>query len=138
MKLGYKYFIATAFLLFVLTGMAFAQSNPFIKISVESFDGYVRVGWTIKSEAGIDHYEVWRSSGTSDPILVGVVQHGVYSLDDKTSLYKTEDQYFSYQVKALGGPNGPVQGQSEIMGIRYSNPSSTAKRTWGSIKAMFR
>jgi hypothetical protein len=137
MKLGYKYFIATAILLCVLTGMVFAQSSPTIT-NVESFDGYIRVVWTLNPETGIDHYEVWRSSGTSDPIRVGVVQHGVFSFDDRTSLYKSEDQYFSYQVKALGGPNGPVQSQSEIKGIRYSNPSSTAKRTWGSIKAMFR
>jgi hypothetical protein len=136
MKLGQKYFFATAILLFVLTGMVLAQSNPTIT-KVESFDGSIRVEWTINSEAGVDHYEVWRSSGSSVPFCVGVVSHGVFYLDDRTSLYKTEDQYFSYQVKAVGGPNGPVQGQSESKGIRFST-SSTAKRTWGSIKAMFR
>jgi len=136
MKLGYKYFIATAILLIALTRMVFAQNNPIIT-KVESFDGYIRVEWTITSEAGIDHYEVWRSSGSSIPLCIGVVQHGFFYLDDKTGLYKTEDQYFNYQVKAVGGPNGPVQGLSEIKGIRFST-SSTAKRTWGSIKAMFR
>jgi hypothetical protein len=136
MKLGHKYFFATAILLFVLTGMVLAQSNPTIT-KVESFVGYIRVEWTINTEAGVDHYEVWRSSGSSNPYLVGVVQRGIFYLEDRNSLYKTEDQYFNYQVRAVGGPNGPVLGQSEIKGIRFST-SSTPKRTWGSIKAMFR
>jgi hypothetical protein len=136
MKLGYKYFIATTILLFVVTGMVLAQNNPTIT-KIESYDGYIRVEWTINSEAGVDHYEVWRSSGSSVALCVGIVQHGVFYLDDRTGLYKTEDQYFSYQVKAVGGSNGVVQGQSEIKGIRFST-NSTAKRTWGSIKAMFR
>jgi hypothetical protein len=139
MKLGQIYFFATAILLFVLTGMVLAQSNPTITTKVESFVGYIRVEWTINSEAGIDHYEVWRSSGSSVPLCVGVVPHGVLYFDDKTtSLYKTEDQYFIYQVKAVGGPNGSVLGQSDNKGIYFMSPSSTYKRTWGSIKAMFR
>jgi hypothetical protein len=137
MKLGYKYFIVTAILLFILTGLVRAQSNPAIT-KVESFVGYIRVEWTINSEGGIDHYEVWRSSGSSDPYLVGIVQRGIFYLEDRNSLYKTEDQYFNYQVRALGGPNGPVLGQSEIKGTHYNNTSSIGKRTWGSIKAMFR
>jgi hypothetical protein len=137
MKLGYKYLIVTAILLFVLAGMVLAQSNPTIT-KVESYVGYIRVEWTINSEAGIDHYEVWRSSGSSVPYLVGVVQRGIFYLEDRNSLYKTEDQYFIYQVRAVGGPNGSVLGQSDIKGIHFNSTSSTAKRTWGSIKAMFR
>jgi hypothetical protein len=136
MKLGYKYFFVAAILLFVLTGMVLAQSNPTIT-KVESFVGYIRVEWTINSEAGVDHYEVWRSSGSSDLILIGVVQRGTFYLEDRNSLYKTEDQYFNYQVRAIGS-NPSIQGKSEIVGIRFMSTSSTAKRTWGSIKAMFR
>jgi hypothetical protein len=136
MRLGHKYFIATAILLFVLSGMVFAQGNPTIT-KVESFDGYIRVEWTINSEEGVDHYEVWRSSGSSVPFCIGVVPRGVFYLDDKNGLYKTADQYFSYQVKAVGS-NPSLQGKSESAGIRYTSPSSTYKRTWGSIKAMFR
>jgi hypothetical protein len=136
MKLRRKYFFAAAILLFVFTGMVLAQSNPTIT-KVESFVGYVKVEWKIDSESGIDHYEVWRSSGSSAPYCVGVVQPGVYSFEDKTNLYKTEDQYFSYQVRAVG-PDASIQGQSESVGVRFMSTSSTAKRTWGSIKAMFR
>jgi hypothetical protein len=136
MKLGLKYFFATALLLLVLTGMALAQSNPTIT-KVESFVGYVKVEWKIDSESGIDHYEVWRSSGSSQPYCVGVVPHGSYYLEDKNGLYKTEDQYFIYQVRAVG-PDASIQGQSEPVGVRFMSTSSTAKRTWGSIKAMFR
>jgi hypothetical protein len=136
MKLGHKYFFAAAILLFVLTGIVLAQSNPTIT-KVEASVGYIRVEWTINSEAGIDHYEVWRSSGSSNPYCVGIVQRGIFYFEDK-NLYKTEDQYFKYQVRAVGGPNGSILGQSGIWGTPYSSTSSTAKRTWGSIKAMFR
>jgi hypothetical protein len=136
MRLGHKYFIATAILLFVITGMVFAQGNPTIT-KVESFDGYIRVEWTLNPETGVDHYEVWRSSGSSIPIFIGIVPRGFFYLDDKNGLYKTADQYFSYQVKAIGS-NPSLQGKSESVGIRYTSPNSTYKRTWGSIKAMFR
>jgi hypothetical protein len=137
MKLGHKYFFIAAILLCVLSGMVLAQSNPTIT-KVESFTGYIKVEWTIASEAGIDHYEVWRSSGSSSPCLVGVVQRGVFYFEDKNSLYKTEDQYFNYQVKVIGNSNGSIIGQSEIKGTHYNGTNSIGKRTWGSIKAMFR
>ena len=133
MKLGYKYFFTAAILLFVLAGMVRAQNNPTIT-KIESFVSYIRVEWTINSEAGVDHYEVWRSSGSSDPYRVGVVARGIFYFEDRNSLYKTEDQYFNYQVRVVGS----IQGQSEIKGIYFNSTSSTAKRTWGSIKAMFR
>jgi hypothetical protein len=138
MKLGQKNIFVAGILLFVLTGMVLAQSNPTIT-KVESFVGYgyIKVEWTINSETDVDHYEVWRSSGSSAPYLVGVVPRGTFYLEDKNGLYKTEDQYFNYQVRAIG-PNASIQGQSEIVGIRFMSTSSTAKRTWGSIKAMFR
>jgi hypothetical protein len=140
MKLGYKYLFAVIILLLIFTGMTLAQSNPTIKsISVKAFDGYIRVSWEIDSEAGVDHYEVWRSCGISAPIQVGDdLKPGVRYFDDKTDgLYKTEDQYFSYQVRIIG-PNQSTIGNSGVDRIRYINPSSTPKRTWGSIKAMFR
>jgi|WetSurMetagenome_2_1015567.scaffolds.fasta_scaffold111899_3 hypothetical protein len=137
MRLGHKYLFAVIILLFILAGMTLAQSNPAIK-EVKAFDGYIRVTWKIDSEVGVDHYEVWRSCGSSIPLCVGTVKLGVFYFDDKTvGLYKTEDQYFSYQVRAIG-PNQSTQSNSEVRGIRYTNPSSAPKRTWGSIKAMFR
>jgi hypothetical protein len=133
MRLGHKYLFAVVILMFIFTGMTLAQSTP--TIEVKAFDGYIRISWTIDSEAGVDHYEVWRSCGSSIPLCVGTVKLGVFYFDDKSvGLYKTEDQYFSYQVRVIGSN----QRNSGVQGIRYTNPSSTPKRTWGSIKAMFR
>ncbi len=139
MKLGHKYLFAAVIMLFIFTGMMLAQSNPTIKdIKVEAFDGYIRVSWEVYSEAGVDHYEVRRSSGTSVPLYIGRTECGVKYYDDKNiGFYKTEDQYFSYQVRVIG-TNQSLQSNSEIKGIRYSSPSNTYKSTWGSIKAMFR
>jgi hypothetical protein len=138
MRLGHKYLFAVIILLFILAGMTLAQSNPTIT-DVKAYDGFIRISWKVDSEVGVDHYEVWRSCGISVPIQVGFdLKPGVHFFDDKTvGLYKTEDQYFSYQVRAIG-PNQSTQSNSKVEGIRYTNPSSTPKRTWGSIKAMFR
>ena len=137
MRLGHKYLFAVIILLFIFTGMMLAQ-NTLTITDVKAFDGFIRVSWKIDSEAGVDHYEVWRSCGSSIPFCVGTVKPGVFYFDDKTvSLYKIEDQFFSYQVRAIG-PNQSTQSNSEPKGIRYTSPSSTPKRTWGSIKAMFR
>ena len=137
MRLCYKYLQAVTVLLFVLTGIVLAQSSPVIT-KVEASTGYIRVEWTINSEAGIDHYEIWRSSGSSEPILIGNVQRGNFYFEDKNNLYKTVDQYFKYKVKAISGANGSILGQSGIVGTHFYYTSSTYKRTWGSIKAMFR
>jgi len=137
MKLGHKYLFAAVILLFIFTGMMLAQGNPTIT-DIKVFDGYIRISWTIDSEAGVDHYEIWRSSGSSVSLCIGRTERGVFYFDDKNiSLYKAADQYFNYQVRVIGS-NQFLQSNSEIKGTRYTSPSSAYKRTWGSIKAMFR
>ncbi|MGD0038569.1 MAG: hypothetical protein ABSC53_14885 [Bacteroidota bacterium] len=139
MQLGYRYFFPTIILLSFLTGIVLGQNAPTIT-KVEPCTGYIRLSldWTNVSASANYRYEVYRSSGGSDQFaIVGVVEQGSSYFDDQNDLYKTVDQFFKYKVIAVGS-SGP-QGVSNIMNVRYNTgASSAAKRTWGSIKAMFR
>ncbi len=131
MKITLKYLAAVSLLLFVLTGIIQAQNYPIIT-KIESYTSYIRLYLDWGSVSGSDTYSVYRSSGGSEVYtLVGEVKQGNPYFEDKKDLYKTVDQFFKYKVV------GP-RSESNIETVRYSSPSSTAKRTWGSIKAMFR
>lgn len=137
MKLGLKYFCTTTLLLIVINTVAFAQKTINIT-KVESHNGYIRVEWTINSEEGIDHYVIERSTGGSgDYSKVADVARGTFFLEDGKDLFKAAGQFFSYRIVAVDA-YGYVQGQSNVLGTTYSGVASAAKRTWGSIKAMFR
>ena len=64
-----------------------------------------------------------------------IAQKGTLYFVDKTDLFKTEDKLFCYKVKAVGTGFSQTSSSRSVI---YSNTSSAAKRTWGSIKAMFR
>jgi hypothetical protein len=137
MNLRLRYLFFTAFLLIVLGASGYAQVNVALT-RVHAYDGYIRVEWSVKSEDDVDHYEIWRSAGSQSLFaVVGTAQRGVFYFDDRADLSKTEDQVFSYIVRAVNA-SGTMIAQSGKMPVSYGNASSTAKRTWGSIKAMFR
>jgi hypothetical protein len=137
MKAGQKYFLPIL-LFMVFSGMLLAQtSTPVITEVKQESDGTMRISWSIGSEDGIDHYEIFRSTGTTGQFShIGDVPHGTFSFTDNYDLFKTTGKYFRYQIKALHAET--IVGQSAIVGASYNSTSSAAKRTWGSIKAMFR
>jgi hypothetical protein len=137
MKTGQKYFLLSISLI-IFSGMIFAQtSTPVITDVRQENDGTMKISWSIGSEEGVDHYEIFRSTGTTGQFSqIGTVPRGTFSFTDKCDLFKTTGKYFRYQVIALQAD--VVVGQSAIVGASYNSTSSAAKRTWGSIKAMFR
>ena len=137
MKSALKYFLLiVSFIIF--RGVIFAQnSTPVITDVKQENDGTMKISWSIGSEDGIDHYEIFRSTGTSGQFShIGDVSRGTFVFTDNYDLFKTAGKYFRYQVKACRGET--VVGLSGIVGASYNSTSSAAKRTWGSIKAMFR
>jgi hypothetical protein len=137
MKVQQKYFLLCIFMI-IFSGMLFAQSStPVITEVKQESDGTMRINWSIGSEDGIDHYEIFRSTGTTGQFShIGDVPHGTFSFTDNYDLFKTTGKYFRYQIKALRAET--IISQSAIVGASYNSTSSAAKRTWGSIKAMFR
>ena len=137
MKAGIKYFLL-GILIIIFSGLMVAQSStPVITDVKQENDGTMRISWSIGSEDGIDHYEIFRSTGTTGQFSrIGDVPHGTFSFNDNYDLFKITGKYFRYQIKALRAET--LISQSAIVGASYNSTSSAAKRTWGSIKAMFR
>jgi hypothetical protein len=138
MKAGQKY-ILLVLLMIIFSGMMLAQTST-LKITdvKQQNDGTMKVSWWIGSEDGIDHYEIFRSTGSTGQFNhIGDAPRGTFFFYDNYDLFKTLGKYFSYQVKALRADK-TIVSQSDQLGASYNSASSAAKRTWGSIKAMFR
>ena len=107
-----------------------------------SVGGYVVVSWQPDDETGVLTYEIWRAqvvgTGLGDFVKVGEIPRAQvkptkYEFTDKT-VFKTSASLFAYKVRVVF-QNG-THSDSDITKVSYV--SSAAKRTWGSIKAMFR
>lgn len=95
--------------------------------------------WTTDNETGVQRFEIVRRTGTvGDFVVVGSVgqlkgNNSSYEYIDK-SVFKTNSGVFQYKIRVINGSNPAPE--TEIVSV--SHLSSAAKRTWGSIKAMFR
>jgi hypothetical protein len=99
----------------------------------------VTIRWNTTDESGVLRFDMLRRSGTvGDFTVVGSVDqlkgnNSSYEFIDK-SAFKTTDGLYQYKIRII---NGQVPApETEIVSV--SHLTSTAKRTWGSIKAMFR
>ena len=96
------------------------------------------VQWSTADESSVLHFEVLRRAGISGDFL------SIASLDKKgdnssyeyvdRSVFKGEAGIYQYKVRVV---NGQVPSPETDI-VTVSHVSSTARRTWGSIKAMFR
>jgi|WetSurMetagenome_2_1015567.scaffolds.fasta_scaffold44970_2 hypothetical protein len=142
MKLGQKNIFRLLFIT-LLFGQLSAQTSNLNSVVISDLRaepnvGSIKVSWKINSDINVAHYDIYRGTNITGPFThVGTVVRGNSSFEDMNDLFKTANQYFCYKVIALNS-NGDMIGQSEIIGTSYNSASSTAKRTWGSIKAMFR
>jgi hypothetical protein len=107
-----------------------------------TLDGYVAIRWQTDDETGVQKFEIWRAqivgAGLGDFVKVGDlvrpdVKPDTYEFIDQT-VFKTSASLFAYKVRVVF-QNG-TYSDSDL--ARVSHVSSAAKRTWGSIKAMFR
>lgn len=107
-----------------------------------SSNGDIILTWTTVDETGVQRFEVLRASwgGTawSDFVVVGTIDqlkgnNSSYEFVDK-SVFKTTAGIYGYRVRIVNGQTPAPE--TDI--VTVSHVSSAAKRTWGSIKAMFR
>jgi hypothetical protein len=131
-----KYFLLIILLVIFSSLISAQTSAPQITgVSVQS-DGTILINWTIGSENGVGHYEIYRSADVNGTFNhIGDAPKGTLYFVDKNDLFKTASKYFCYKVIAVGSGDSR---SSNIMGVLYNSTSSAGKRTWGSIKAMFR
>lgn len=99
----------------------------------------VTIRWNTSDESGVSRFDVLRRSGTAgDFMIVGSIDqlkgnNSSYEFVDK-SAFKSTGGLYQYKVRII---NGQVPApETEIVPVAHL--TSAAKRTWGSIKAMFR
>ncbi len=93
--------------------------------------------WKSKEESAVKEFIVERKSLNSDFIPIGSIQpkgnNSFYTFIDETA-FKSLGSVYYYRLKIVDF-NGTISYSNEIS-ILHS--VSSVKRTWGSIKAMFR
>lgn len=108
-----------------------------------SLSGYsngsgIVVRWVSDNEQGVSMFSVERSAGgTRDFIpLAELSVRGSgsnYEFVDN-SVFRVTDTYYVYRIKALDGSQSAI-GSWDVT-VRHT--TNSVRRTWGSIKAMFR
>lgn len=97
----------------------------------------VRLEWKTGDENNLNHFSVERKTPQSSYNEIATVDpkgsNSYYTYIDQ-SAYKTDDMIFIYRLKIVDNDN-QVSYSSEVT---VSHNISGVKRTWGSIKAMFR
>jgi Icc-related predicted phosphoesterase len=127
-----KYFLV--FLLFITAVYAGAYIDYFHARS----DGEdVRLEWKTGEENNLQKFVIERKSPQTNFAEIGIINptgsNSFYSFTDKNA-YKSTDLLFNYRLKIVDNSN-QVSYSHEVP---VSHSVSGVKRTWGSIKAMFR
>jgi len=96
------------------------------------------VRWSSEIEYGVQEFVVVRRAGVEgDFFPIASIptkgDHSSYEYIDR-SVFKASSGVFQYRIRVMNGQTPAPE--SEI--VTVSHVSSTARRTWGSIKAMFR
>ncbi|HLG31620.1 MAG TPA: hypothetical protein VI362_01170 [Ignavibacteriaceae bacterium] len=97
----------------------------------------VRLEWKTSEEVNLQHFKVERKTPQSQFSEITTVDpkgsNSYYSYLDQ-SAYKSNDMVFIYRLKIVD-----LDGQTSYSAeVTVSHNVSGVKRTWGSIKAMFR
>jgi len=122
--------VATTSVLAAIFSGAQAISRP---------DG-IYVQWWADDESGVVGYRIQRKAGAAtqfDPIMTSMVPlraDKAYEYIDLTA-FKTTDNFYQYRVIAVDNRGNEV---SHVDVSIIHNSVSSVRRTWGSIKAMFR
>lgn len=98
----------------------------------------VTIQWGSTDESGVKEFVIERSSGTSGEFIsIAVVtkqgSNSFYEYIDR-SAFKTTGSIYQYRIKSVK-TNGGAEYSAVIT---VSHNVSSVKRTWGSLKAMFR
>ena len=97
------------------------------------------VRWSTIDESGVQRFDVLRRAGTSGEFTVissvGQLKgsNSTYEYVDK-SVFKVSSGIYQYKIRIINGQSPAPETDP----VTVSHVSSAGKRTWGSIKAMFR
>ena len=116
-----------------------ASAGAFLEFFQGRSDGNnITLEWKTRTESGLLSYEVQRKAGWQGEFTsVGTVDpkgaNSFYTYTDRTA-YKTSENVYIYRLRIVE-QSGPASFSNEVP---VSHSVNSVKRTWGSIKAMFR
>ena len=128
--------VTKVFLLLIIISTAFGEAYlDYFRGHTESED--IKLEWKTGTENNLKNFVIERKTPQSSFIEVATIQpkgsNSYYSFTDE-SAYKGNDLIFIYKLKIVDN-NNQYSYSSEVS---VSPNLSGVKRTWGSIKAMFR
>lgn len=123
-------------------GIVLAQDNAVIREVPTAYSNGTEVvlQWRTVGEGGVARFEIERASGgDGNFLIVGTVaarhvDNSSYEFVDR-QVFKTAGGFYQYKVCVVMGDGTRLVPEKSTV---VSHLSSTARRTWGSIKAMFR
>ncbi len=105
----------------------------------------ITLRWTTSQEDGIKDFAVEKASQVNgqfyqiDGTIAPTGSGSTYQFVDKDLYKTTSSAIFTYRVRADGGDGNTYYSNTITQPYDFSSGlSGVAKRTWGSIKAMFR
>ncbi len=131
-----------ALLLVVLGGVAFSGVIRDGSLSAESQSNGVSIRWTSDNESGVAAYRIERSLADGSGFITLVDRFTAkgsgqsYAFVDETA-FKTTESFYRYRITPVDA-NGAQVGAEQYYTQLISSKVSSVRRTWGSIKAMFR
>lgn len=130
-KTIYTVFIALAASVYIFAG----AHLTFFHARSESEN--VVISWQTSEETNIKEFVIERKASNSVFMDIGRVEakgdNSLYSFIDQNA-YKSNDVIFIYRLKIVGNDDSISYSKE----ITVSHTTSVGKRTWGSIKALFR
>ncbi|MEX0602292.1 MAG: hypothetical protein WD295_03055 [Bacteroidota bacterium] len=98
----------------------------------------IRLSWTTGSEAGVGRFEIQRRSGHEGEFFFVARKdpqgdNSTYEYLDQ-QVFKSSGGIYHYRIRIVMTSGATIDTES----VPVALVASTAKRTWGSIKAMFR
>ncbi len=104
---------------------------------VSSDDNNITLNWQTTQEINVKEYSVERRSSSGPFTEIALVaakgNNSVYSYVDENA-FKTNDALYLYRLKIIEN-DGTYSYSIEVA---VSHNPTTVKRTWGSVKALFR
>jgi len=121
-----------------LCSTAYADAIREGSLNAKSTASGVYVWWYSSDESNVTRFEVWRSSAATNQ-WVKIADRtpkgngSYYDFDDETA-FRLTDSFYQYRVRTVFSDRPSVD--SPPVGVMHN--TNSVRRTWGSIKAMFR
>jgi len=129
----------------ILTAFMFTSSVTFSDFRGSPSTDGILLQWSTSQENGIKDFAVEKASQLNgqfyqiDGTIAATGAGSSYQFTDKEVYKTTSSTYFIYRVRADGNDGSVSYSDAKSVSYNYSSSlSGVAKRTWGSIKAMFR